>query len=102
MFDEDLEEDPAEVKLPTFVTDHPDKPGESYYVTRAVEIMDLPLEYRKTTVRLGSGGGRVAGAPLCNVRRGDDIDTRVSTTSMCRRWTTTRRRRLRRSIRGHR
>ena len=43
----EFEEDPAEVKLPTFITDHPDKPGESYYVT---------------------------GAPLCNVRPGDDID----------------------------
>ena len=52
----------------------PTKPGESYYATRAVKVMGLPLEYRKTTVRVGSGGGRVAGVPLCNVRRGDDID----------------------------
>jgi hypothetical protein len=67
-FEEELEYDPTEVTLPTYIRDHPSNMGDKYYITRLIKEMGRSFELKKTTARVGPGGGRVANAPIHGVR----------------------------------
>jgi hypothetical protein len=69
-FEEELERDPAEVTLPTYIMDHPSSMGEKYYITRLLKELGRKFELKKTTARVGPGGGRVANAPIHGARTG--------------------------------
>jgi hypothetical protein len=56
------------VAPPTYISDYPSKLGGTFYVVRIVKQMGAGLEVRKTTARVGAGGGRVAGARLHGTR----------------------------------
>jgi hypothetical protein len=62
IFEEELDSDPAEVTLPTYITDNPLMMGEKCYIARIVKEMGKEHELLKTTARFGPGGGRVAHA----------------------------------------
>jgi hypothetical protein len=50
------------VFVPTFINDYPDRLGDKYYIARLVKEFGAGRVQRKSTERVGAGGGRVAGA----------------------------------------